>query len=298
MKSVREALTGWWAIFGILVTATTVFNLFDNTLHLNVDQWLALVLAGYQKVFHFPFRVCEYFLPIKLPVWLKDALVLWSIGAAATLRANRKTYNSEDFKARFSLWRSIASQEWRRKATYRNLRISIVLGFYHPVWQFVLVFFTWPRIRRRPRATMSTPANAPSRRANATVINCCSTCASCLRRNSEPRCWWRVCWRCGWAWITSGPRHHRKPMVAGLASRSRCSRNRTGRRIHSLRSGPPPDHKPSGKRSANASRIHRAISCCRCRGMRASVDATLMAATGWPCLLRTAIPTAITPCVA
>ncbi len=146
MKSVREALTGWWAIFGILVTATTVFNLLDNTFHLNDDQWLALVLAGYQKVFHFPFRVCEYFLPIVLPIWLKDVLVLWSIGAAATLRANRKTRNTEDFKTRFSLWRSITHPEWRHKVTYKNLRISIVLGFYHPLWQLVVVFVTWPRI--------------------------------------------------------------------------------------------------------------------------------------------------------
>ena len=50
--------------------------------------------------------------------------------------------------------------------------------------------------------------------------------------------------------------------------------------------------------ASSASRIQRAISCCRSRGIRSTVDATLMAPTGSPCVLRTAIPTASTPRVA
>ena len=169
VQSASEALKGWWTVFGILATSVTIYNLLNNTFHFNVPQVLAAVLDGYRKVFHFPFRMCELLFSISIHPIIKDAIVLWLIGAAATLRANLKTHNPYDFKAQFSLWRSIMNQEWRRAATYSNFRISIVLGFYHPIWRAVLIIFVWPRLlymffRQTPYLYASKDLNVPGRR--------------------------------------------------------------------------------------------------------------------------------------
>jgi hypothetical protein len=147
-ESLREALSGWGSLFGIILTATAIVNILINSFHLELSEVLGAVLEGYRGIFHYPLRAAEALFGIHVPPIIRDCIVLWLIGAGSTLRMNRRTYNANDFKAQFGFWASVKSAEWRRPATYTNFRCSIILNFYHPVWRTIVAIFTWPLVLR------------------------------------------------------------------------------------------------------------------------------------------------------
>ena len=145
-RVVKENFNSWTGKLGILLTTLTIYSVFVNLFNLTVPEIVFKCLQGYRTIFHFPFYFLENIFTIKIEPFIKDLFVLWTIAAGATVRANNLTRNNVDYKAKFTFLQSVGNSEWRRKNTYSNFRISIILNFYHWAWRYVIVFFTWPRV--------------------------------------------------------------------------------------------------------------------------------------------------------
>jgi hypothetical protein len=146
INSAIENIKSWRGFFGVILSGITIFHIWINLFTLTLPEVVEKILDAYKAIFHFPFFLFEELFSVKVNPILKDLFVLWTIAAGSTVRANNLTRNDKDYKARFSLLKSIFNIEWRRLTTYRNFRISIILNFYHWIWRYVIVFFTWPFI--------------------------------------------------------------------------------------------------------------------------------------------------------
>jgi hypothetical protein len=152
MRSIKEALkvfSEWYGVIGFVFAVFALINLCVSVYHIELNEFIGSIRQSYQIVAHTLVGWLFFWLPFLLPVFAKDAVVVWLIVGGAVARTQDRFMRVRAYRLTETIHTALGRQSPRDLHTDTSPYFERIYN-HSPRWFRIMAdILFWPQVSVR-----------------------------------------------------------------------------------------------------------------------------------------------------